>query len=862
MDELEAPVLASGEQLELQVDHQIDSESEIRLLSPDNVRRCYEIICATNKKLELELEKVGPRGREEYDKDLRGWKTEAQKLGNSKPRTRKMAFIGRTGAGKSTAMNAILGAPVLSTRADGACTSVQTEVFYEDLPPSAWRAIIKFIGKDEWKKTLSNMLDDIDVYVLGGGTSNIGHGIHDDSEPAMDAWEALKEVYPHLRALSFPPPRQDIHVLLEHELVATKLGTEVQRNGVGFDDLELQLRPYMTAHTKIVEGEPLEWHLVDSIRIYGAFEVLASGAVALVDVPGFGDANKTRTRRTQEYLKTAEVVILVADIKRAADDQAMRDYFVKFLRRMIRIDGSMESLMVVLTGADVRINEDQLHHLDSKQRHVIQQMYQEIDRLSDNLDQQKKEVDMLYIEFGNLVAQMDGAVAMSEIMGRIQCNKTMTDRTARQLQLTKAAKDTYVAHQRSAHVRDVFLQIYHQVYHNINKQNPTREPPPLLLFCIGSMDFDQLMGTNNRHRAPLVFTNPEDTGIPKFRRHIHDFGCRNALSDIKAHVHSSTLLCEEIESFFLSARQDLRLTTYENAARGFADGLKDTVDEIRKNLGGKMDKIINELENALKLQAEKAAKRSIDIIKTLGENYRWHSYRALMRRGGEWGSVDLNEDLVQGMLDGAVSSLWHNFFTEFIRSELQSLVEVVSHKVDMAILSIKNRAQRMTTIAPRINNACNLIHPWDMINPAREAYLSAILSMQKEFCGSFKGLLREELADNYHAMASESGPGMFQRMKGLNEKQFSPENAQELYARLVNQVMTAIRIARNKGEAALDEALGRLYSSIERSLVCVQGNDQISKAQRGKMQKFLEEECNKPLAEVMTITGQNMPMLH
>ncbi|KAG2346293.1 hypothetical protein BDR05DRAFT_959933 [Suillus weaverae] len=240
MDELEAPVLASGEQLELQVDHQIDSESEIRLLSPDNVRRCYEIICATNKKLELELEKVGPRGREEYDKDLRGWKTEAQKLGNSKPRTRKMAFIGRTGAGKSTAMNAILGAPVLSTRADVTCTSVQTEVFYEDLPPSAWRAIIKFVGKDEWKKTLSNMLDDIDVYVLGGGTSNIGHGIHDDSEPAMDAWEALKEVYPHLRALSFPPPRQDIHVLLEHELVATKLGTEVQRNGVGFDDLELQ----------------------------------------------------------------------------------------------------------------------------------------------------------------------------------------------------------------------------------------------------------------------------------------------------------------------------------------------------------------------------------------------------------------------------------------------------------------------------------------------------------------------------------------------------------------------------------------------------------------------------------------------
>ncbi|KAG1824906.1 uncharacterized protein BJ212DRAFT_553558 [Suillus subaureus] len=609
----------------------------------------------------------------------------------------------------------------------------------------------------------------------------------------------------------------------------------------------------MTSYTSIVEGESLAWHLVDSIRIYGAFEVLSSSAVTLVDVPGFGDANKARTKRTEECLKTAEVVILVADIKRAADDQAMRDYFMKFLRQMIRIDGSMESLMIVLTGADVRIDEDQLHHLDSTQRHKIQQMCQEIDRLSDNLEEQQIQAEMLHTELDN--NRRDNTVApLSEIAQRMQCNTVMKDQTYKQLRLTIAAKDAYVAHQRSSHVRNIFLHLYHCVYRNII-QNSTHEPPPLPLFCIGSMDFNQLMGVNRRHRAPLVFTTPEDTGIPKLRQHIHDFGCRNALSDIKACVHSSTLLWEEIESFFLSARQDLRLMAYENVARGLAEGLKDTVDEIRKDSGGKMDNIINELENALKIQAEQAAKRSIKTIKTLGEDYRWHSYRALMRREGEWGSVDLNENLVQGMLDGAVSS----FFTDFIRSKLQSLAAAISNKADTAILSIKNRAQRMATIAPRINNACKLIHPSDMIKPARETYLSAILAMQKEFCGTFKGLLREELEDNYHAMASESGPGMFQRMKDRNEKQFSQRNAQELYSRLVDQAMTAIRMARNKGETALDEALGRLYSSIDRSLVCMQGNDQICKVKRRNMQRFLEEECSRPLAQVMTITGQDMP---
>ncbi|KAG0703404.1 hypothetical protein DFH29DRAFT_917013 [Suillus ampliporus] len=780
---------------------------------PHDVQRCYDIISSTNLKLELELEKVGLRGREDYDKDLRGWKVRAQELSSSKPQTKKLAFIGRTGAGKSTAINAILGAPVLSTRADVTCTSVQTEVIYEALPPTHWRATINFVGKKDWEKTLSIMLDDLAVY--GTDTSNIGRGIHDDSAPA-------------LRALSFPPPRQDMHVLLEHESIVSTLGTERQMNGIGFDTLELQE----------TEGNPMEpfvWHLVDSVRIYGAFDVLASGAVTLVDIPGYGDANKTRTKRTEEYLRAAEVKIL---------GKAMRDYLIKFLRERIRADGRMESVLIVLTGTDVRINEDQLHYLDKKQWHLIQQMCQEIDRLSDILEELE---NSFASEMFNPMAP-DG---YGELMERQKRKHEIASR----LKTAQAAKNTYIAHQRSARVREVFLQLYRQVYQ-------MKPPPPLPVFCVGSTDFNQLLGARERRRAPLVFTTPEDTGIPQLRRHIHDFGCKAVLSGIKGHVRKCTSLWEEIESFFLSARQDSRLMAYENVARSLAEDLKDIVDQTRKDSGGRIDDRINELEKALLIEAEKAADRSLNTIKTLGEDYRWHSYRALMRREGEWRLVDLNEDLVQGMLDGAVSSVWHKFFTDFIRLELQSLIVVstlscshdaISNHGDTAIQSIKNRAQRMATIASRINNACNLIHPWDMIDPAREQYLSAILAMQREFCGSFKDLLRDELENHYQDMASESGPGMYQRMKNRNETQFTGKNAQDLYARLVDRVMTSIRIARDKGETALDEALVRLYSSIDRSLVCVQGNDKISKVKRRNMQKFLEEECNKPLAEVTAI---------
>lgn len=55
------------------------------------------------------------------------------------------------------------------------------------------------------------------------------------------SWLPLTNSCRSLRALPFPPPYQNIDELLEHEVVESKLGTEKQMYGKGFDDLELQV---------------------------------------------------------------------------------------------------------------------------------------------------------------------------------------------------------------------------------------------------------------------------------------------------------------------------------------------------------------------------------------------------------------------------------------------------------------------------------------------------------------------------------------------------------------------------------------------------------------------------------------------
>ncbi|OJA10930.1 hypothetical protein AZE42_03057 [Rhizopogon vesiculosus] len=609
-----------------------------------------------------------------------------------------------------------------------------------------------------------------------------------------------------------------------------------------------QLRQYFTSYA-VVEQQPLQpfvWRLVDSVRIYGAFDALASGSVTLVDVPGFGDANKTRSKRTDDYLKCADVVVLVADIKRAADDQAMHDYFQKFLRHMI-LDQRTQSLVIVLTGADVRTTENQLHYLSAKQCHEIQQMEQEIQTLSDKVDELKTQR-----------AAMGTATPRDPTcMERLLNIMHETDATNSRLETAKVAKCTYIAHQRSAHVEDAFLQLYHLAYHSIVKDS---EPPSLPVFCVGSTDFNQLLATDQRRRVPLVFTDPEDTGIPQLARHIQNFGYKQIISDISTLVTNCQTLWEDIESFVLSSGQESRLDKYEKAAKSLAETLQDSVDKTRKKMGSKIDDRIDELEKTLRIEAQKAAERSINVIKELGEKYMYQVYRAIMRRRGEWRSTDLNESLVKGIFDGDASNIWHNFFNEFLTSELRSFSETISDLCEQTMQSIKQRARQLATITPRVNRACELINPRDMINRARQEYLSLVLTMQRELsCGLFKELLRDELEDYYLDVAAESGPGMFRRMKDMNEERFAPRKAKELYARLIDRVIEIIHLTRNAGEKELDAAVERLHSSIQRSLVCMHSNDQTAKIKRRNMQQFLGEHCSEPLAEVTAIVDRYAP---
>lgn len=154
------------------------------------------------------------------------------------------------------------------------------------------------------------------------------------------------------------------------------------------------------------------------------------------------------------------------------------------------------------------------------------------------------------------------------------------------------------------------------------------------------------------------------------------------------------MLHKETRSLFFRLKRDPKLAAYEDAARGLVDRLKDTVQATRQTSEAKIHDYMDELERVLQIEAENVAKCSFNIIETLGRNCRYQTYRVIMSREGEWRSTDLNEDLVNGMLEGAVSSVWHNFFNDLLKSELKSLIVAIRDHCNVAIQSIKDGAIR------------------------------------------------------------------------------------------------------------------------------------------------------------------------
>lgn len=229
--------------------------------------------------------------------DVDHWHQELMRLADDdqgKPTETLITVVGSMGAGKSTAINALIDEPrLLPTSGYDACTSVATEVRYNHStdPNEAYRAEITFTTQEELLNELLILREDVlsasEAAQESSAATTASAPEHDDTSHAEIAWDKIQAVWPRLTRAQLAAPGFDVHTLLEDEFVHKCLGETYRvchptASGL-CRDLErfVANRDNATLAKKVerVGAEQQLWPLVDKVNIFVKAEVLSNGAV-------------------------------------------------------------------------------------------------------------------------------------------------------------------------------------------------------------------------------------------------------------------------------------------------------------------------------------------------------------------------------------------------------------------------------------------------------------------------------------------------------------------------------------------------------------------------------------------------------
>ncbi|KAF7865405.1 hypothetical protein EAF04_006381 [Stromatinia cepivora] len=685
-----------------------------------------------------------------------------------------VGFLGGSGTGKSSVINALLGEKnLLPVSDEAASTAVIVEISYNhnDAPEELEEL---YEDKAKWDSDVEEG-EEVDTEIM---------------RRIQDTVSKYKCVFPELQSVE-DWTRTSVNKLLSRDGPRYLMDQKRIIETGNLEEFARLIKPFIdTSKQKDGTVSVSNWPLVKVVRLFTRSSILKAGIV-FVDLPGVHDTSAARNAISRRHMKNLDISCVLSPSVRAATDQGANKILNSVQKRGMQFDGlfNANSLFFVISKIDDSLDVDRYINdhpeLKSKLTHDLEHLRNRQVRLAE-VEHELKELDSKHARGVKNLAKLDAEIGNN----KVRADTTMT-RQATASQKRKRGVDDEPTLTMPTLSQAQYARIHVERDHNKIKEitemyeagrrelGDEEVTKPLQVFCVSAQAFRFLSIDQQDKALQCGFFTKNDTGIPRFRDALIATTWETRLRNARAFNEEVANAARLLDIWSADTIADFKMLTHERAI------VETRLDEMYGALERESDKLNLETSNAIgKLfedelyphlddAADDAHTEQKKLVTAMWiQGMRWNTFRATNKRLGVWlprgaeTAIDWNEDMNKEFLD-----LLLPFWEDTLHKKLPALQKPYDDKIkfliaDFVELALGAADDISSTIRDSFENIKDdILGHRRRLKQGADSVFDDIHVASKEIWRLVKLECEETWEEVYEKCGDESGPDMFKRSK-------------------------------------------------------------------------------------------------